>query len=61
MKRLLCFVLTASALLSMLPGCSQKLNEPVTFYYLKSSYQENLDSPAVGAEREVAGHRDNLK
>lgn len=61
MKRLLCFVLTVSVLLSTLSGCGQKLNEPVTFYYLKSSYQENLDSPIVGEEREVAGHRDNLK
>ncbi|MCI6937755.1 MAG: hypothetical protein MR762_14135 [Clostridiales bacterium] len=61
MKHLLCFVLTVSALLSMLPGCAQKLNEPVTFYYLKSSYQETMDSPIVGEEREVAGHRDNLK
>ena len=54
-------MLTVSVLLSTLSGCGQKLNEPVTFYYLKSSYQENLDSPIVGEEREVAGHRDNLK
>ena len=61
MKRLLCFFLTFSFLLSTLSGCIHNLNEPLTFYYLKSSYQENLDSPIVGEEREVAGHRDNLK
>ena len=61
MKRLLCFVLTVSVLLSTLSGCGQKLKENITLYYLKSSYQENLDSPIVGEEREVAGHRDNLK
>ena len=61
MKRILCFVLTVSALIAMLPGCAQKPDEPVTFYYLKSSYQEDMDSPIVGEEREVAGHRDNLR
>ena len=61
MKRLLCFVLTVSVLLSTLSGCGQKLNEPVTFYYQITNYQENMVSPIAGEEREVTGYRDNLK
>lgn len=61
MKRLLCLILSVLLLLSLLAGCGQKLNEPVTFYYQKNAYEENMDSPIAGEEREVSGHRDNLK
>lgn len=61
MKRLLCFFLTLLLLASHLSGCSQPMKEPVTFYYLRTSYQETMDSPVVGEVREVAGHRDDLK
>ncbi|MDO5546310.1 MAG: hypothetical protein Q4F81_10930 [Eubacteriales bacterium] len=61
MKRLICLALVMALSLSLLPGCGQQMKEPVTFYYLKSSYQETMDSPIVGEEREVAGHRDDLK
>ena len=60
MKRLFCLALTAAVLLSM-SGCGQKMKEPVTFYYLNESYQENMDCAIVGEEREVAGYRDDLK
>lgn len=61
MKRLLCFALVMILLVSLLPGCSEQLKEPVKFYYLKASYQEDMDCPVMGEEREVAGHRDDLK
>ena len=60
MKRLVCAALAATLL--FIPfGCRQQMKESVTFYYLNSAYQETMDSPIVGEEREVAGHRDNLK
>ena len=61
MKRLFCALLAASLLLSLLSGCGQKPKEPVIFYYRKDAYEENMVSPIEGEEREVAGHRDNLK
>ena len=61
MKRLLCTALAVSMLLSLLSGCNQKPKEPVVFYYRKEAYQEKMDSPIAGEEREVTGYRDNLK
>ena len=66
MKRVLCYILLASMLLS---GCSlgrEQMHEPVTFYYLRSySAAENNDpfffEGAIGSEvREAAGHRNDL-
>lgn len=61
MKKMLCTALVIVLLVSLLPGCGQKIKEPVTFYYLITNYQENMVSPIAGEEREVAGYRDNLK
>ena len=61
MKKLLCIALAIVLLVSLLPGCGQKMKEPVTFYYQITNYQENMVSPIAGEEREVAGYRDNLK
>ena len=61
MKKLLCTILAIILLVSLLPGCGQKMKEPVTFYYQITNYQENMVSPIAGEEREVAGYRDNLK
>ena len=61
MKRLICTLLAASLLLSLLSGCGQEMKEPVIFYYRKGAYEEKMVSPIAGEEREVAGHRDNLK
>ena len=60
MKRILCFLLTAALLLPLLCGCGEQVREPVTFYYLRKSYQESLDSLIASEEREASGHRDNL-
>ena len=61
MKKLLCTMLAIILLVSLLPGCGQKMKEPVTFYYQITNYQENMVSPIAGEEREVTGYRDNLK
>ena len=61
MKRLICNLLAASLLLSLLAGCGQEMKEPVIFYYRKGAYEEKMVCPIAGEEREVAGHRDNLK
>lgn len=61
MKRVICTLLAAALLIALLPGCAKKPNEPVTFYYLKDAYEEDMACPIYGEEREVAGYRDNLK
>lgn len=61
MKRLLSIFLAGLVLISLLPGCGERVKEPVTFYYLHSSYQEKMDAPIASEVRETAGHRDNLK
>ena len=61
MKKILCAALAAVLLISLLPGCGQKMKEPVTFYYQVTDYQGTMACPIAGEEREVAGYRDNLK
>lgn len=61
MKRFLCAALAALLLVPLLPGCGERLKEPVTFYYLRDSYQEDMNGLFASEEREVAGYRDNLK
>ena len=57
MKRLTAFLLL---LIFFLSGCTDTLKEPVTFYYLNRSFQDDMTS-AIGSElREAAGHRDDL-
>lgn len=61
MKRFLCFSLLLCFVLS---GCgifSERIKEPVRFYYLRSEYQyDNQDGVIVSEEREASGHRDDL-
>ncbi len=58
MKRLLCLTL---GLCLLLPGCGERLKEPVTFYYLRANYQYgSADGVIASEEREASGHRENL-
>lgn len=60
MKRFVCFSLILVCFLSgcQLPG--ERIKEPVTFYYIRADYQENL-TDAFGTElREASGHRADL-
>ena len=61
MRRLICSALLLLLLLALLPGCSERSKEPVTFYYLRQNYQENMDTLIASEVREVSGHRDDLK
>lgn len=61
MKRFLIILLILCLTLS---GCgifSERITEPVTFYYLKAEYQFGQNSSVIVTEqREAAGHRDDL-
>ena len=61
MKRILCAALALILAASLLPGCGERVKEPVTFYYLRSGYQENMDTMIASETREASGHRDNLR
>lgn len=59
-KRILCLILAAGILLS---GCSffgERIKDPVTFYYLCDSYQEDLCCVIASEEREASGHAEDL-
>ena len=61
MKRLLCLILTAATLICLLPGCAERVKEPVTFYYLRENPSRGLGPEIAGEIREGSGHRDNLR
>ena len=61
MKRILCAALALILAFSLLSGCGERVKEPVTFYYLRSGYQENMDTMIASETREASGHRDNLR
>ena len=57
MKRLICALLLMSMLLC---GCTERLKEPVTFYYIRAAYETDM-SAIIGSElREASGHREDL-
>ena len=57
MKRLISLVLLTALFLS---GCGQQLKEPVTFYYIRSGYDEDMSSVIGTEEKEASGHRTDL-
>lgn len=57
MKRLTALLLLCALFLS---GCADTLKEPVTFYYLNSSYEEDMSAPIGSEQRESSGHREDL-
>lgn len=57
MKR---FCLIATLLCLLLSGCGQYINEPVTFYYIRSEYHEDMNGILASEKREASGHRDDL-
>lgn len=58
--RILCLILSLSILLSGCGFFGERIKEPVTFYYLCSSYQEDLCCVIASEEREASGHTGDL-
>lgn len=44
----------------LLTGCGSSMKEPVTFYYVRTSYQEDMQNIIATEERESTGHRQDL-
>lgn len=59
-QRILCLILSISILLTGCGFFGERIKEPVTFYYLCSSYQEDLCCVIVSEEREASGHLGDL-
>ncbi len=61
MKRIAILMLTLSVFLSGCGFLSQRMIEPVSFYYLDEEYTFGQDSSVIVSEqREASGHRDDL-
>ena len=57
MKRLIALFLL---LILLMPGCANRIKEPVTFYYIRSVYDQDMDSIIHSETREASGHRQDL-
>ncbi len=44
----------------LLTGCADKIKEPVTFYYIRADYPEDMQNVIVSEQRESSGHREDL-
>ena len=60
MKRIFCLVVLVCFVFSGCHFSGERLKEPVTFYYIRSDYQEDLTGVIVSEQREASGHRDDL-
>lgn len=60
MKRLVCLILLFSILLSGCHVLQDRIKEPVTFYYVRQNYQENMGEVIASEVREASGHRYDL-
>lgn len=61
MKRMMALVLILSLFLS---GCgifAEHISEPVTFYYIRSDYRNDMGEVIAGEEREASGHMGDLR
>ncbi len=59
-KQVICLILVMSILLSGCSFFSARIKDPVVFYYLCDSYQEDLCCVIVSEEREASGHTGDL-
>ena len=57
MKKMIALLLLGTLLLS---GCSDQLKEPVTFYYIRTNYEEDMSAIIGSEQREASGHRNDL-
>lgn len=60
MKRFLCLTLIFTMFLS---GCGipgERIKEPVSFYYVRETYQKDMGEVILSEQREAAGHKSDL-
>lgn len=60
MRRTICLF---AILCLFLSGCSvlgERIKDPVTFYYIRADYQEDMDQVIASELREASGHRGDL-
>jgi len=57
MKRIIPLFLLLSLLLS---ACGDRIREPVTFYYVRANYEQDMSAIIASEEREASGHRNDL-
>ncbi len=60
MKRFVCLILLGSMLLSGCNVMQERIKEPVTFYYVRQNYQEDMGEVIASEVREASGHRYDL-
>lgn len=60
MKKLICLIIPLCFLLSGCEFFAEQINDSVTFYYLRSTYQQDMETVIGSEERDAAGHRDDL-
>lgn len=60
MKRCILFLLIFCFLFSGCGVYGDRIKEPVTFYYVRSDYQQDLSVVFESEEREASGHRNDL-
>lgn len=59
MKRLICGVLACLFLIGC-SGYTEGLRNPVTFYYVRADYWEDMSSPIGSEQREASGHQRDI-
>lgn len=60
MKRLFCVILLVCMVLSGCQAMGDRMKEPVTFYYIRTDYQQDLSEVFASEQREASGHLDDL-
>ncbi len=60
MKRLICGALLC-LLLAGCGGYTEGLRNPVTFFYVRADYAQDMSSPIGSEQREAAGHQGDLQ
>ena len=60
MKRLIGLMLLCSLLLTGCSSMGERVKEPVTFYYVRQNYQEEMGDVISPEIREASGHRYDL-
>ena len=60
MRRLICFLLLTCFILTGCNVTGDWIKEPVTFYYVRTNYEKDMDEVIAPEVREAAGHIEDL-